>query len=449
MSDLTSFIYHERGISSFGPDPSFQLTQPSFALRLTSTAGSMMCLQHSINNLLQSELFSPASLADIARELDLLERAHLDPGTRLRGEEAFASQNVDESGFFSVQVAEKALEVVGLRLVRWGSEELAHVHDQPEQIEAFLLNHELHWFSLRRFGPNRFYNLDSCIPEPTWISETYLGLQLREFELRGYSIFAIVPSPQSHLGGLPPCDASAIAPSLPSPSGGGAGGGMSSSGSHIRFDGGAIPPPIASSSSSLSNGAASFSASTSGFGPSSSRQHDPLPAFQRTLSKGKRPASDDDDDDDIIFEGGTGGARGDFKSASSSTTTGTGSSSVEEESEQRSRRRRRKDDDRNGNGPGKMNEMSEDDMMARAIEESLRVVAAGTGSGNDHKTAADHDLLDNNRARLEEEEEFQRALRASLEEGGAQSGEATMDDEEEEDAPTMEQLRAKRLARFG
>lgn len=62
-----------------------------------------MCLQHSINNLLQSELFSPASLADIARELDLLERAHLDPGTRLRGEEAFASQNVDESGFFSVQ----------------------------------------------------------------------------------------------------------------------------------------------------------------------------------------------------------------------------------------------------------------------------------------------------------------------------------------------------------
>jgi len=60
-----------------------------------------MCLQHSINNLLQSELFSPASLADIARELDALESAQLDPGTRLRGETS--SQNVDESGFFSVQ----------------------------------------------------------------------------------------------------------------------------------------------------------------------------------------------------------------------------------------------------------------------------------------------------------------------------------------------------------
>jgi len=60
-----------------------------------------MCLQHSINNLLQSELFSPASLADIARELDALESAQLDPGTSLRGETG--SQNVDESGFFSVQ----------------------------------------------------------------------------------------------------------------------------------------------------------------------------------------------------------------------------------------------------------------------------------------------------------------------------------------------------------
>ncbi|GAA6062765.1 hypothetical protein JCM10212_006878, partial [Sporobolomyces blumeae] len=78
MADLVPYIYHEK-----------------------QEPGSMMCLQHSINNLLQSELFSPASLADLARGLDDLEAEHLDPGTRLRGE--VASQNVDESGFFSVQ----------------------------------------------------------------------------------------------------------------------------------------------------------------------------------------------------------------------------------------------------------------------------------------------------------------------------------------------------------
>ncbi|GAA5950516.1 hypothetical protein JCM3765_000515 [Sporobolomyces pararoseus] len=390
MSDLTSFIYHE-------------VQEP----------GSMMCLQHSINNLLQSELFSPASLADIARELDALESAQLDPGTRLRGE--VGSQNVDESGFFSVQVAEKALEVLGLRLVRWGSEELIHVHSNPEQIEGFLLNYQLHWFSIRRFAPNRFYNLDSCIPEPTWISEMYLGLQLREFELKGYSIFAIVPSAESHIGGLPPCDASSIAPSLPSPSGGGGGGASSSShasgsgsNSHIRFNG---------SGQTLGGGAAS-SSSANAFSSGSN------PTLDRTYSKGKRPASDeDDDDDDNIIEEGV-----------AARTTSAGSSSVEEESEQRRRRRKIDDSNFNGaaatnNGNGNGQEMSEEDMMARAIEESLRP---------------------RSRAAEAEEEEFQRALQASL--AGAQAegkDQSEAMEEEEEDAPTMEELRARRLARFG
>ncbi|GAA5979690.1 hypothetical protein JCM5350_003815 [Sporobolomyces pararoseus] len=415
MSDLTNFIYHEK-----------------------QEPGSMMCLQHSINNLLQSELFSPASLADIARELDALESAQLDPGTRLRGE--IGSQNVDESGFFSVQVAEKALEVLGLRLVRWGSEELAHVHSNPEQIEGFLLSYQLHWFSIRRFAPNRFYNLDSCIPEPTWISEMYLGLQLREFELKGYSIFAIVPSAESHIGGLPPCDASSIAPSLPPPSGGGGGGGGASSSSyasgsgsnsHIRFNG---------SGQTLGGGAAS-SSSTNPFSSGSN------PTLNRTYSKGKRPASDEDDEDDDIIIEESGGPR----------TVSAGSSSVEEESEQRRRRRKIDDSKSNGgaannNGNGNGQDMSEEDMMARAIEESLRVSRSGgeTSANESAGGSGANSARPRSRAAEAEEEEFQRALQASLE--GAQAegkdqGEAM--DEEEEDAPTMEELRARRLARFG
>jgi hypothetical protein len=55
-------------------------------------------------------------------------------------------------------------------------------------IEGFLLNHQLHWFSIRRFGTqDRFYNLDSCISHPQWISAMYLGLTLREAERQGAS----------------------------------------------------------------------------------------------------------------------------------------------------------------------------------------------------------------------------------------------------------------------
>lgn len=55
------------------------------------------------------------------------------------------------------------------------------------RMEAFLLNQQLHWYPIRRFGAseNRHYNLDSCIPSPEWISPTYLGMWLREAEMKG------------------------------------------------------------------------------------------------------------------------------------------------------------------------------------------------------------------------------------------------------------------------
>lgn len=53
-------------------------------------------------------------------------------------------------------------------------------------MEGFVLNHDLHWYTIRRFGSSeRFYNLDSCKPAPEWISATLLGMTLHEAELRG------------------------------------------------------------------------------------------------------------------------------------------------------------------------------------------------------------------------------------------------------------------------
>lgn len=110
----------------------------------------MLCAQHALNNLLQSSLFTPQDLADIARQLDILEAEQLDevPG----GAEVEESPNYDDSGFFSIMgacgdwsvraerggadasrtVMEEALKVLGLKLVRWQSKEMKDAHDTPE-----------------------------------------------------------------------------------------------------------------------------------------------------------------------------------------------------------------------------------------------------------------------------------------------------------------------------
>jgi hypothetical protein len=113
----------------------------------TRTAGSMLCAQHALNNLLQASLFTPQDLADMARQLDALEAEQLDdvPAGFGTGE----SPNYDDSGFFSIMgestplpsrlgahasvvVLEEALKVLGLRLVRWQSQEMVERHENPE-----------------------------------------------------------------------------------------------------------------------------------------------------------------------------------------------------------------------------------------------------------------------------------------------------------------------------
>ncbi|GAA5897955.1 hypothetical protein JCM8208_003201 [Rhodotorula glutinis] len=430
MADLVPHIYHE-----------------------TQEAGSMLCGQHALNNLLQSSLFTAPDLADIARQLDALEQAQLDPGVRLRGDEdgLGGSANYDDSGFFSVQVMEDALKVLGLSLVRWGSKEMAHMHNHPENMEGFLLNHQLHWFSVRRFGTaDRFYNLDSCIPQPQWVSAMYLGLTLREAERQGYSIFAVVPSPDAGITGLPPCSAANHALALPEPRGTDGfpshhGNGASAStsngrgGSHTYFGG---------NGQSLAGGS-----SSTGFAPSGSSS---ASAAASSARKGKRPASmdahrmdedgDGGEDDVVIVEGPAGG------SSASTSTSG------------RHHRQRRRVGDGPlrdagvdgtsglggaGGGPGRGQEMSEEDQMAAAIAASLRVSSSGTSDagGSSAGGAGNGQQRTQSRAAQSEEDEFQRALQASLAEAGGAQG--ASEEPEEEDSPSLEELRRRRAARFG
>ncbi|KAG0151206.1 hypothetical protein CROQUDRAFT_37049 [Cronartium quercuum f. sp. fusiforme G11] len=169
--DLIPYIYHER-----------------------QEPGSMLCAQHALNNLMQSPIWTATDLAEIAHKLDSIEDSHLDDQTR--AQRRGRSANYDDSGFFSVQVIDDALHQLGLRLARWKSDEMRPMHAYPENQEAFILNHDLHWFTLRRFGGNadRWYNLNSVTDKaPTWVGSGFLSMTISQAEAEGYSIFAIAP----------------------------------------------------------------------------------------------------------------------------------------------------------------------------------------------------------------------------------------------------------------
>ncbi|GHJ85960.1 hypothetical protein NliqN6_2362 [Naganishia liquefaciens] len=199
--DLVPYIYHE----------------------VQDRDGSMLCAQHCLNNLLQQNLYTAMDLADMATDLDQSENATLG-----MTEQRTQSQNMDDTGFFSISVLEKALQVFDLSLVRWRSPEMAEYHDHPENQAAFVLNLSSHWLAVRRFAssPNRWYNLNSFLQHPEWISPTYLTMVLQQAEEEGYSVF-VVRSLDVHAGQqeamtlslLPECQADLIGLEIGDPSG--------------------------------------------------------------------------------------------------------------------------------------------------------------------------------------------------------------------------------------
>ncbi|CAG8506215.1 13167_t:CDS:2 [Ambispora gerdemannii] len=150
-----------------------------------------LCAQHCLNSLLQGELFTAVDLSVIARTLDQAEQAALQEGA-LPGQvipnPSIKSQNMDDSGFFSVQVLSEALKIIPI-----GSEQCEGVRGHPDDEIAYICNLHEHWFCLRKFGgtPTRWYNLDSLLRGPEWISQTYLGMLLSQLENDGYNIFVV------------------------------------------------------------------------------------------------------------------------------------------------------------------------------------------------------------------------------------------------------------------
>ncbi|XP_053331210.1 ataxin-3 isoform X1 [Spea bombifrons] len=189
-----------------------------------------LCAQHCLNNLLQGEYFSPVELSSIAMQLDEQERMRMAEGG-LTSEEyrTFMQQpsgNMDDSGFFSIQVISDALRVWGLELILFNSPEYQNLGIDPINERAFICNYKEHWFTVRKLG-KQWFNLNSLLTGPELISDTYLALFLAQLQqeagetgrrgpngtgLPADSMFSSVPSVPGYSifvvkGDLPDCEA--------------------------------------------------------------------------------------------------------------------------------------------------------------------------------------------------------------------------------------------------
>ncbi|KAG0229676.1 Josephin-domain-containing protein [Mortierella sp. GBAus27b] len=156
-----------------------------------------LCAQHCLNALLQGPYFTAIDLAELARQLDQKEQDALGLFD-FAGSPSPAgqrSQNMDDSGFFSVQVLSHALSIWNIQIIPWGAEEVHAARAEPEREAGFICNLDLHWYTLRRFGPSTkcWYDLNSMHPRPQYMSATYLGMTLSQLEAEGYSIFVVRP----------------------------------------------------------------------------------------------------------------------------------------------------------------------------------------------------------------------------------------------------------------
>ena len=123
------------------------------------------------------------------------------------------STNMDDSGFFSVQVISRALAVWSLDLLPLNSSNpvATRAKNSPISANAYICNFRWiflclvcfvdmcvhfvvflreHWFTVRRLG-TQWFNLNSLLEGPELVSNTYLGEFLAQLQHEGYDIFLV------------------------------------------------------------------------------------------------------------------------------------------------------------------------------------------------------------------------------------------------------------------
>jgi Ataxin-3 len=166
---------------------------------------ALLCGQHALNNLVQSDSFSAMELATIAQQLDALELQFMadnneggmnSPDYRRRFLEG--SHHVDAQGNFSIEVLKAAIQnMYGISLPHLSQKDLLSGKQDITEYQGFLCHKSDHWFAIRKIG-GRFWNLNSMLERPTVMSHFTLGKEMNTCHKEGYTIFC-VPS------GLPAC----------------------------------------------------------------------------------------------------------------------------------------------------------------------------------------------------------------------------------------------------
>lgn len=164
---------------------------------------ALLCGQHALNNLVQSQLFSPDSLADIALQLDQVELDLMSNNNEggINSKEyiqrvAEGSLNVDDSGNYSIEVLRTALMNKCELTLSNVKQESIRALDITE-FEGFICNRESHWIAIRKIN-DKFWNLNSVIDKPQMISHFRLAAELESLQHEGYSVFCVV-----EIGSLP------------------------------------------------------------------------------------------------------------------------------------------------------------------------------------------------------------------------------------------------------
>ena len=136
-----------------------------------------MCAVHCLNALLQYPYFDSVILSEIALNLDAEEQNIVKAQSR-------RSENVDPSGNFSSQVMSVALNTHSLSMDYLGP------NKDPTQEIGFICNLQSHWFTLRKIA-GEWYNLNSMLARPEWVSELFLSMLILQIRNEGYTIFVV------------------------------------------------------------------------------------------------------------------------------------------------------------------------------------------------------------------------------------------------------------------
>ncbi|KAG7355876.1 Josephin domain protein [Nitzschia inconspicua] len=159
---------------------------------------AMLCGQHSLNNLVQANTFSPDQLAEIAMQLDQMElnvmAQNNEGGVRSKdylNRLAEGSTNVDGSGNFSIQVLRSALKnTYDLDMINVRDASVLNQFGDITNIEGFIAHKDAHWFAIRNIN-GRFWNLNSMEERPSTISHFDLATKIAGYQNSGYIVFAV------------------------------------------------------------------------------------------------------------------------------------------------------------------------------------------------------------------------------------------------------------------